>query len=209
MRRLAHANGKILCGIDEATCMGRDKVALRRGAQRRLGTDLGTRTILLAFTYLASSLSCLTECRSMVQQRENSIARFALTLRDWLGGPRGLRPGGAQFVENLGRHKQGIPWQGLTNLDLGIDPVKSKLARRRENLAISGFWWTRKVSREFVAGWCTTDGSQYSMRRLAHANGEIVCSINEAACMGVDEVAPRWGAQWRLSTSTIEFWHVP
>ncbi|KAK9159755.1 hypothetical protein Syun_006096 [Stephania yunnanensis] len=42
------------------------------------------------------------------------------------------------------------------------------MARQRENLAISGFWWTQKVSLELVAGWCTTDGSQYSARRLEH-----------------------------------------
>ncbi|KAK9081859.1 hypothetical protein Syun_031779 [Stephania yunnanensis] len=31
--------------------------------------------ILLNFTYLCSSISCLTECRSTVQQEEDSIAR--------------------------------------------------------------------------------------------------------------------------------------
>ncbi|KAK9083906.1 hypothetical protein Scep_030377 [Stephania cephalantha] len=36
--------------------------------------------------------------------RCGSTIRSALTLRDWLGGPRGLRPGGVQFVGNWGRH---------------------------------------------------------------------------------------------------------
>ncbi|KAK9097641.1 hypothetical protein Syun_024686 [Stephania yunnanensis] len=29
-----------------------------------------------------------------------------MTLRDGLGGSRGLRPGGAQFMENWGRHNK-------------------------------------------------------------------------------------------------------
>ncbi|KAK9169642.1 hypothetical protein Syun_001782 [Stephania yunnanensis] len=61
--------------------------------------------ILLDFTYLGSSISCLTECSAAdEQQRESSIVRSALTLRDWLGGPRGLRPSSAQFVGNWGHH---------------------------------------------------------------------------------------------------------
>ncbi|KAK9133364.1 hypothetical protein Scep_012892 [Stephania cephalantha] len=60
----------------------------------------------------------LTECRSAAEQGQDAdiwkstfvhfrrigrLTRSALTLRDWLGGPRGLRPGGAQFVGNWGR----------------------------------------------------------------------------------------------------------
>ncbi|KAK9081336.1 hypothetical protein Syun_031115 [Stephania yunnanensis] len=42
---------------------------------------------------------------------------------------------------------------------------EDKLARQRENLAISGFWWTRKDVCELIVGWCTLEGSQHSACR--------------------------------------------
>ncbi|KAK9087077.1 hypothetical protein Syun_029471 [Stephania yunnanensis] len=42
---------------------------------------------------------CLV-CGELFILRIGRLTRSALTLQDWLRGPRGLKPGGAQFVGN-------------------------------------------------------------------------------------------------------------
>ncbi|KAK9088316.1 hypothetical protein Scep_027398 [Stephania cephalantha] len=119
------------------TTAGNGAAAARHGDSRRTvnGVEQRRDGALLGRS-IPDETTTVDKASSAVQQGEGSIARSALTLRDWLGGPHGLRPGGAQFLENWGRHR-GMALGGATELRSlaaarsGGGPARSVDRRRR------------------------------------------------------------------------------
>ncbi|KAK9149130.1 hypothetical protein Scep_007887 [Stephania cephalantha] len=71
----------------------------RSDARFRLNRDDAMESSLDLLTQARHSYVWLMLERGRVAEGRlhTRLTRLALTLRDWLGGPRGLRPGGAQF----------------------------------------------------------------------------------------------------------------